>query len=503
MSFEDTDAPRLAPHTEVPASNQVSHVVEAYLVNKNKQRPQPTSYPFERSDWKSPKEPPSPCRACGGPHWNADCKHYDKYLALKKSSPALLTEVEPSPDEDMLYTIAYLSNTMGSSYAVVTREVQALVEGVTSPRKKSNLSLPVSIEEMPDESIELEASRPKLPTDSRFIMEDELPDDSPPSQAKTANRTPAASAPTTSADVPSAQEEELVDVAVPPASPTEYFVRPVRKAPAGLSSVGITILSVTGVVGSKQDAVITLRLDSGASISLIAEEFLKSLKNPPKIRTGLKVHLAQLTNKDPSIKGYVELPIWVKAEDGTALKFLVEMYVVPGMTVEVLLGEDFHVNHELNVLRNVELGTRVSVGQTGFGFTAASTTRDKANILRRKKAHANGAITAWQDTLIPAETTVRVPIAGALQPGREWYVERYLIPQSDETFLTVPNTLLDLRTEDAGRAESDSIARKSYVAVANPSKTPRLVRAGTLLGYAKDPALYLDRPRTQEKLNEM
>ncbi|KZV97802.1 hypothetical protein EXIGLDRAFT_576180, partial [Exidia glandulosa HHB12029] len=265
-----------------------------------------------------------------------------------------------------------------------------------------------------------------------------------------------------------------------------------RRTPSGMSSVGITILSVRGTVGSKQDTVITLRLDSGASISLVSEEFLRLLKNPPKIRTGLKVHLAQLTNKEPRIKGYVELPVWIRAEDGTALRFNVEMYVVPDMTVEVLLGEDFHLNHELSVLRNVELGTRVTVGQTGHAFEAASTTE------ARKKAHADGAITAWKDTLIPAETTVRVPIAGALQEGREWYVERFMVPQKDETFLTVPNTLLDLRTEDAGRKEEYSIARKSYLPVSNPTKTPRLLRAGTLMGYARDPARYLDSPGTEK-----
>ncbi|KZV92316.1 hypothetical protein EXIGLDRAFT_614513, partial [Exidia glandulosa HHB12029] len=265
-----------------------------------------------------------------------------------------------------------------------------------------------------------------------------------------------------------------------------------------MSSVGISVLSVRGVVASKADGVITLRLDSGASISLVSEDYLKTLKNPPKIKTGLKVHLAQLTNKEPRIKGYVDMPVWIKAEDGTALRFQAEMYVVPGMTVEVLLGEDFHLNYELNMLRNVEHGTRVSVGDTGFGFEAASTT--EALSAAEQKDHAFAR--TWKDTLIPAETTVRVPVAGALQEEHEWYVERYLVPQSDETFLTVPNTLLDLRTEDAERKEPASIARKSYLPVSNPSKTPRLVRAGTLLGFARDPSRYLDVPGTEERLDE-
>ncbi|KZV79527.1 hypothetical protein EXIGLDRAFT_631787, partial [Exidia glandulosa HHB12029] len=268
-----------------------------------------------------------------------------------------------------------------------------------------------------------------------------------------------------------------------------------------MSSLGVSVLSARGTVSSKSEDTITVRLDSGASISLVAESYIKSLKSPPKIRTGMKVAIAQLTNKDPKIKGYVSVPIWITAEDGTPLKFSAELYVVPDMTIEVLLGEDFHLNYELSVLRNLELGSRVQVGETGFTFPATST--DKANRLRRRKAHANGALRAWKDTLIPAETTVRVPIAGDLQQGREWYVERFLIPQPDDSFLTVPNTLLDLRTEDAGRQEPLSIARRSYLPIANPSKTPRLLRAGTLIGYAQDPQSYLDKPGSQEKYDAM
>ncbi|KZV89348.1 hypothetical protein EXIGLDRAFT_594169, partial [Exidia glandulosa HHB12029] len=289
----------------------------------------------------------------------------------------------------------------------------------------------------------------------------------------------------------------------PPPVDREYEVKPRRHAPPGMSSLGVSVLSARGWFSSKSERPITLRLDSGASISLVAESYLKSLKSPPKIRTGMKVAIAQLTNKDPKIKGYVIVPVWVTAEDGTRLKFSAELYVVPDMTIEVLLGEDFHLNYELSVLRNVELGTRVQVGETGFAFPATSTLVATTAAERADQPHANGALRAWKDTLIPAETSVRVPIAGDLQQGREWYVERFLVPQPDDSFLTVPNTLLDLRTEEAGRAEPLSIARRSYLSVANPTKTPRLLRAGTLLGYARDPQTFLDKPGTAQRYQTM
>lgn len=121
------------------------------------------------------------------------------------------------------------------------------------------------------------------------------------------------------------------------------------------------------------------------------------------------------------------------------MKFHVKFYVVPDMTIELLLGDDFHLNYELQVLQNLELRTHVKVGETVFTFSATSTTantdaaerrdirvargftvhdlsiaefihskthqRQRANRYRRKWAHSNGTIQAWEDVLILAETT--------------------------------------------------------------------------------------------------
>ncbi|EJD35880.1 hypothetical protein AURDEDRAFT_38981, partial [Auricularia subglabra TFB-10046 SS5] len=294
--------------------------------------------------------------------------------------------------------------------------------------------------------------------------------------------------------------------------PKEIELTPRRRPPDGHSSVGIGVLSVNGRVGSADQEPIVLRLDSGASISLIAEEYLKTLIDPPRVRTGLRIEIAQLTDQSPRIKGYVQVPVRISAEGGGTLVFHAELYVVPGMTVPILLGEDFQFNYEMETLRNVELGTKIKIGATGYSFAASSTTtfiarkqhrRDRANRHRRKQTMAKGALRAWEDVLIPPETTKRVRVAGDLQQGREWYVERFLVPQADEAFLTVPNTLLDLCTTDAGCKEPGSIARCSTLPVSNPTKVPRILRAGTLLGYASDPQTSLDKPRTDEELEQM
>ncbi|EJD46744.1 hypothetical protein AURDEDRAFT_63033, partial [Auricularia subglabra TFB-10046 SS5] len=318
--------------------------------------------------------------------------------------------------------------------------------------------------------------------------------------------------------------------------PREIEVVPRRTAPSGFQSVGVGVLSAMGKIGSALERDVPLRFDSGASLSLGSDVYLNSMKNPPKLKTGLKISIAQLTDQSPRVKGYVTVPVRIPAEDGSVLVLNMELYVVSGMTVPILLGEDFQQKYELNILRNVELGTKIRVGESNMQFAAQAVPlddedvkaasklaraykvirrdlpsfvsrkqhkRDRANRLRRKRAHSDGAVRAWKDVLIPAESTKRVPIAGDFQKDREWIVEPFLIPQADETFLTVPNTLLSVHTVDAGRKEPGSIARVSTLPVTNPTKVPRLLRAGTLLGYAKDPQQLFEAPGTAEKLGTM
>ncbi|KZV99862.1 hypothetical protein EXIGLDRAFT_576403, partial [Exidia glandulosa HHB12029] len=265
------------------------------------------------------------------------------------------------------------------------------------------------------------------------------------------------------------------------------------------------VLSSRGRVGSLQDRATNLLLDSGASISLVSEDFLKSLKSPPRLRKGMKVEITQLTTDAPPITGYVVVPIYIQGDDGIWIEFRTELYVIPSMTVDVLLGEDFMLLHELNVLRSLDTGTKVLVGLTGRSFRATSLhRRARATRHRRKQVLHNGALRVFEDVLVPPETTVPVPIAGDLQQGREWFVERHLIPNPDDSFLIVPNALLSTRTGAiSSSADAGDIARTCYIQVSNPTTIPRMLRTGTLIGYAKDPTKELDRAKSAEEYASM
>jgi hypothetical protein len=109
-------------------------------------------------------------------------------------------------------------------------------------------------------------------------------------------------------DLPPAPEE-LNPVKIPP----------VRKTNPGQSAVGISVLSVKGWIDDVDNAPVDLRLDSCADISLVSEDYLRTLKRSPAVREGRKMSLAQLTDGGTSIKGYVRVDVLTLSKTGDLL----------------------------------------------------------------------------------------------------------------------------------------------------------------------------------------
>ena len=78
------------------------------------------------------------------------------------------------------------------------------------------------------------------------------------------------------------------------------------------------------------------------------------------------MQLWQLTDKDSSLKGFVRIPITMLSEEGILLESEAEAYIVLGMTVPILLGEDYQLNYEVGVTRNVETGAYVHFAGMDF-----------------------------------------------------------------------------------------------------------------------------------------
>ncbi|EJD40131.1 hypothetical protein AURDEDRAFT_70446, partial [Auricularia subglabra TFB-10046 SS5] len=509
------------------------NTVLATLSNGAKQRPRPASYAFKESDVVSKVLPPSPCKVCGSDkHWDRECGHWQSYL-LRRQQNAMYSLIR-SEDEERMYNAVYkvfanqaafsscvfesdekdnLSRFLWANPRVEDAEDEEAVRDRSRPRLEGNGLIALAAEEQLGEAVVSPATRdpsgstelvdvPELLTvedsddeEDEYVLQASL-------QSAIFSQAMSAAANISQLSGPPPHDLPLRDPNLP-ASECVLRMPKKRHTPPGLSSKGISVLSCRGRVGSLDEELLTIRLDSCADLCLVHQKFLNSMKNPPRIRKGLKVQIAQLTNNAPEIEGYVLMPMFIRAEDGAMLEFDLEAYVVPDMTVDLLVGEDWHVNYEVDVMRNLEHGTQVQVGDSGYRFpaTAKSHRRAKASRFRKRRATWNGELRAYRDVVIPAETTALVDISGKLAVDREWFVERNLVCVERGVFLSVPNSLISTRTDKLDDEKGKKTVQRRYaVAVTNPTSRPHMLRAGTVLGYAKDPETALDLPKDEEDL---
>ncbi len=123
-----------------------------------------------------------------------------------------------------------------------------------------------------------------------------------------------------------------------------------RQFPEGHSSSGIRALRVQAHIGSLDSPAFAARLDSGADVTLMSEEFLSTLAEPPNIKEGIRMQLYQLTGS-AKVLGYVRTSLLIRANSEDVVAFELEAYVVRDMRVPLLLGEDFLTTYELGVQR--------------------------------------------------------------------------------------------------------------------------------------------------------
>ncbi|KAI0788964.1 hypothetical protein BC629DRAFT_1271364, partial [Irpex lacteus] len=254
-----------------------------------------------------------------------------------------------------------------------------------------------------------------------------------------------------------------------------------------------SVLSIRGSINDVANPEVDLRLDSGADITLVSAEYFNSLERPPKLRQGRKMELWQLTDKSSKIEGYVELPLFVRSKSGDTVGLMAEAYVVPGMNVPILLGEDFHLAYELTVARHLEFGTTVSPNPSHLAsFVRAKLhRRDKNRRWRRSRAAKKQARTAVvaEDVRIPPHTCVNVAVNCSFEDSDVWLVEKAMVGDDRVVPLVIPNVLI-------GR----DYAR---VPVTNTTTRTRWLRKGETLADLRDPRAYFDQPRSAKHWAEM
>ena len=318
-------------------------------------------------------------------------------------------------------------------------------------------------------------------------------------------------APLAQEDSSSVGIESIESFQLPP-PPKE--IKPIRMpkkrfCPSGESSVGVSVLSVKGWVGNLDNPLTDLRLDSCADVTLISSEYHDRLKASPPVQQGMRMRLWQLTDTDSKLKGFVRIPIFMMTADGVIIESEAEAYVVPGMTVPILLGEDYQLTYEVGVTRNVEEGPRVHFGKSEYEIVARQVDqtkdfdrmrqsaysvgrfiRNKLHCRRKNKQHRQKMKFGLEEKVVRAKEDCRlrphecksIQVEGQLGEDRDWLVTKNLLSGADDSYFAIPNTLIS--------------ANNPWVPVSNPSDRPRFIRKGEIIGVLSDPEEYFDHVKT-------
>lgn len=208
----------------------------------------------------------------------------------------------------------------------------------------------------------------------------------------------------------------------------------------------------------------------------------------------------------------------MEAEDGTILETEVEAYVVPGMSVDILLEEDYQLAHEILVRRSIETGTRIEFGglphsvkavpvfrtkdferMSSTHYCTASYVRAKAHwrsqakrqCKRMKFGTEKNTIRATNNLCITPNSVASLAVDGYFEGGveKDWLIEKSLLANNDDSFFAVPNVLFS--------------SSCPVVPVMNPTDRPRFIRKGEVVGTITDPAEFLDKPNSEEQWERM
>ncbi|KIY47357.1 hypothetical protein FISHEDRAFT_28570, partial [Fistulina hepatica ATCC 64428] len=258
------------------------------------------------------------------------------------------------------------------------------------------------------------------------------------------------------------------------------------------------VLSVKGRIGDINMPEKDLPLDSGANITLISHDYfveLQAQKKSPNLKKGKKLNLYQLTDKAQSMEGYCNLPIFMEADDSQKIRMDTEAYIVKGMSIPILLGEDFMLNYAIGVTRNAVEGSRIHIDNGRFQVSAIPIERPmKIRIARHKTRNENDKFTIRSDescTIKPGSSArIRLNLSSSVTRERDdWVLERNLIPIEDGHSLAIPNALIQ--------------SQDPFVHIANPGTIPISISKGDIIGQIFNPEEYFQKPRSEENRQSM
>ena len=289
---------------------------------------------FERDDTRVSSKPPhGDCYICTSPkHFHRDCPHYGKLNALRNTH---LIHVDWDPNEE---------EEADRMYLVMLAETKTTISAYQSEDMLKQFALDIHNSQGNIKRI-LAATKREIPA-AETREEIHLPRDLPESnlhrvypthrnERKNKGKQRELSAANSVTERTSSKTNKHIY------EPGKVFpAAKGRSLPEGMGSLGSKALHMRARIHKLNSDDVKARLDSGADITLISEDFWKTMTDPPRLREGMRMKLYHLTG-GAKVLGYIKTELYATAQDESIVSFELEAYVVRNMNVPLLLGEDF------------------------------------------------------------------------------------------------------------------------------------------------------------------
>ena len=285
-----------------------------------------------------------PCRHCGsGKHWDYDCKHAKKGMKKVRANFATLSLDPEYLQAEQEYEAAYLEDCSSDSEVSDSEappdeipndpgndreqdfpkalQCQVLSDLNSSPSSSKGRTLPslrgLSVSSEAEGMKISRHSHDKVKIPQRFLNT-------------------------------MLWAKGYVSKAVQEAKGEILTLKRLMSRPPGCAFLGARATATKAWLNTYGENCTKVIIDSGANITLISLETLNSIKPTPKVRTGQRVNLIQVTGSS-TISGFVSLPIFIDTEEGP-IEVLLEAYVVKGMTTPFILGNDFADQYGISLI---------------------------------------------------------------------------------------------------------------------------------------------------------
>ena len=278
--------------------------------------------------------------------------------------------------------------------------------------------------------------------------------------------------------------------------------------PPGCSFLGARATETSGSLNDPEAKSIPIIIDSGSDITLISQKALDQMSNPPKIRTGQRINLIQVTG-NATITGYVALDIYFETKEGPVL-IKIEAYVVKGMSAPFILGNDFADQYSISLLREE--------GKSTLLFGKSGRSKEVHNSVTSTLLDEDGH--AFKIHTRPNTTTkiLKAKAHRKSQKGKRRLNERLkddlirttspvsIMPESTKLIRVQANfvgernrLIVEKRLATNGGPEdvygcADTLISKDspYVYVSNFSRKPVNISAGQVISQGHSPSVWLD-----------